>query len=293
MNTPTSHIDRLVMTLFLAVTLHTAIILGLGFELPIPKPRSAAERTLEIIVVQKADKPKPVEKPDFLAQSSQEGSGEAQKPVAPEAPAQLPPPLKVVEMPPLDTPPAAPPPKPPAKKTLVTRKAPEKKPMARPDPTPPIEEKKRPSAAQLMASASREIQRLSNDLDRTIQAQATRLRRKQINASTQEYLYSNYLAAWARKVERIGNLNYPEEAKQQKLYGSLLLRVSVRADGSIEKIRLLRSSGQKLLDDAAIRIVQLAAPFAPFPAEIREETDILEITRTWQFQSSNRLGMNK
>ena len=54
-------------------------------------------------------------------------------------------------------------------------------------------------------------------------------------------------------------------------------------------IRLTRSSGHALLDDAAIRIVRLAAPYAPFPKEIREETDILEITRTWQFLSTNRL----
>ena len=113
--------------------------------------------------------------------------------------------------------------------------------------------------------------------------------RKHISASTQEYKYAAYLDAWRRKVERIGNLNYPDEAKRRKLYGNLVLSVALRPDGSVEEIRLTRSSGHALLDDAAIRIVRLAAPYAPFPKEIREETDLLEITRTWQFLSDNQL----
>ncbi|MBA1330730.1 energy transducer TonB, partial [Candidatus Endoriftia persephone str. Guaymas] len=93
-----------------------------------------------------------------------------------------------------------------------------------------------------------------------------------------------------RKVERIGNLNYPDAAKRQQLYGNLVLHVAVRADGTIEKVRVLHSSGHKILDDAAIRIVRLAAPYSPFPSNIREEIDVLDITRTWQFLRSNRLG---
>ena len=91
-------------------------------------------------------------------------------------------------------------------------------------------------------------------------------------------------------LERIGNLNYPEEAKRHKLYGTLILHVAVRADGSVERIRVLRSSGFDVLDQAAVSIVELAAPFAPLPPDIKAETDILDITRTWQFLRSNRLG---
>jgi protein TonB len=101
------------------------------------------------------------------------------------------------------------------------------------------------------------------------------------------------MEAWRRKVERIGNLNYPEAAKDQGLYGSLILRVAVRADGSLEAVRVLRSSGQPLLDEAAKQIVELAAPFAPFPPDIAAETDVLDITRTWQFQRNNQLGWGK
>ena len=92
--------------------------------------------------------------------------------------------------------------------------------------------------------------------------------------------------AWRAKVERIGNLNYPEEAKRRHLTGSLVLDVALKADGTVASISVLRSSGQKLLDDAAMRIIELASPFAPFTPEMRSETDILHITRTWKFNET-------
>jgi protein TonB len=146
-----------------------------------------------------------------------------------------------------------------------------------------------PSLSQLLASTRQEAQRITAELDRKAEIYSQRPRRKHISARTQEYKYAAYLEAWRRKVERIGNLNYPDDAKRHKLYGHLVLTVTLSPDGTVDGIRLLRSSGHKLLDDAAIRIVRLAAPYAPFPKEIRAETDLLEITRTWQFLSSNRL----
>ena len=153
---------------------------------------------------------------------------------------------------------------------------------ARPD--PPL------SAATILASRGEEIARLNAKLVADTAAFASRPRRKAISASTQEYRYASYLEAWRRKVEAIGNLNYPEEARRRKLYGNLILQVGVRADGTLEEVRVLRSSGSTLLDEAAVRIVHLAAPFAPFPPDIRQETDFLDITRTWQFLSNNRFG---
>ena len=155
--------------------------------------------------------------------------------------------------------------------------------------TPRPKPAKRLNTTEIIASANQEIARLTAELDRDMAAYASRPRRKGISAATREYKYSNYLDAWRRKVERVGNLNYPDEAKRQKLYGNLVLRVSLKANGTIAEIQVRKSSGHKLLDDAAIRIVRLAAPYAPFPSEIREETDILDITRTWQFMSNNRL----
>ena len=95
------------------------------------------------------------------------------------------------------------------------------------------------------------------------------------------------MEAWRAKVERVGNLNYPDAARRNKLTGSLILDVALNADGSVNQINVRRSSGSKILDDAAIRIVELSSPFAPFPDNIKAETDILHITRTWQFLDNN------
>ena len=131
---------------------------------------------------------------------------------------------------------------------------------------------------------------LTAELDRKTQLYAKRPRRKGINAATREHKYAAYLETWRRKVEYVGNLNYPAEARDRKIYGDLILHVAVRPNGSVEQIRVVRSSGQPVLDDAAVNIVKLAAPFAPFPPDIAAETDVLDITRTWQFQRNNRLG---
>lgn len=92
-----------------------------------------------------------------------------------------------------------------------------------------------------------------------------------------------YLQQWEARVERIGNQNYPEEARRQNLGGQLRLLVSIYADGRIREAQLLSSSGHAELDEAAIRILNLAAPFAPLPESLRAETEVLEIIRTWQF----------
>ena len=152
-----------------------------------------------------------------------------------------------------------------------------------------VKAKPKTRLSQLLASTQVEIDRLTAELDRRTLSASQRDRRKAVNASTQEYQYAAYLESWRRKVEKIGNLNYPDEAKRRKLYGNLLMHVAVRADGSVEKISIRRSSGHKLLDDAAVRIVRMAAPFAPFPPEIRQNVDVLDITRTWQFLDGNTL----
>ena len=97
---------------------------------------------------------------------------------------------------------------------------------------------------------------------------------------------SYYFEAWRRKVERVGNLNYPDAARDRSLYGSLRLLVAIVPDGTLSDVRVLESSGHRILDDAALRIVRLAAPFPPFPPAMRRNTDVLEIVRTWQFRKS-------
>ena len=144
-----------------------------------------------------------------------------------------------------------------------------------------------PSAMTLMTNSFK-IASLSAEIRRKLQAKAERPSRKFISASTKEYKYAAYMEAWRSKVERVGNLNYPDAARKQKISGSLILDVALNKDGSINEVTIRRSSGYKILDDAAIRIVELASPYSPFPVKIREETDILHITRTWQFLNNNR-----
>ena len=114
-------------------------------------------------------------------------------------------------------------------------------------------------------------------------------RRKFIGARTQEYRFAQYIEDWRIKVERIGNLNYPEQARRQQIFGKLQLSVSIRKDGSVESVEVSKSSGQPILDAAAMRIVKLAAPYSPLPPSITKDVDILTITRTWSFTPSDRL----
>jgi periplasmic protein TonB len=157
-----------------------------------------------------------------------------------------------------------------------------------PKPTDAQETPELPSAAELM-QRSLEAVRLEAQIAREMEAYEKRPKRRFVGARAEEYRFARYVEDWRLKVERIGNLNYPEAARARKLYGSLLLTVGIRADGSVESIALDRSSGEKILDLAARRIVQMAAPYAPFPPDIKRDTDILYITRTWTFAPGDSL----
>ncbi|HEU0220104.1 MAG TPA: energy transducer TonB [Gallionella sp.] len=140
-----------------------------------------------------------------------------------------------------------------------------------------------------LVQKSLEIARLEAQIDKNFDAYQKMPRRKYIGARTQEYRFAQYIEDWRIKVERIGNLNYPEQARQQRIFGSLRLSVSINADGGLGPIEVNKSSGSRILDAAAMRIVRLAAPYAPLPPDIRKDTDILVITRTWTFTSSDKL----
>ena len=147
-----------------------------------------------------------------------------------------------------------------------------------------------PNAADLVRR-SLEIARLEAQIAKDYEAYQKRPKRRFIGARAQEYRFARYVEDWRAKVERIGNLNYPEAAKREKLYGNLQLTVGIKSDGSLESVEINRSSGKKILDEAAIRIVKLAGQngFAPFPPDISQDTDILHITRTWVFTRSDEL----
>ncbi len=139
-----------------------------------------------------------------------------------------------------------------------------------------------------LATAALNLARLEGQIARQVEDYNKRPRKKFIGARVEEYRFAQYVEDWRQKVERIGNLNYPDAAKG-RIYGRLVMTVVIRSDGSLDRVELNRSSGQPVLDKAARRIVEMAAPYAPFPKAIRRDTDIIEITRTWSFTTSDRL----
>ena len=139
-----------------------------------------------------------------------------------------------------------------------------------------------------LADLSLAAMRLQAQIDRQIDAYQKRPRKKFIGANAAEYRFAQYEEDWRAKVERWGTLNYPAEARG-KIYGNLRLTVTLRPDGTVAAIELDRSSGLKVLDAAAFKIVRMASPYAPFPPDIRRDTDLLVITRTWFFGHGDRL----
>jgi len=149
------------------------------------------------------------------------------------------------------------------------------------EPTPQI-------SGRELADRSLAMLNLQAQIARQTQVYQERPRKRFIGANAREYRFAQYEEDWRAKIERVGTVNYPAEARG-KLYGTLRLTVTIRPDGSVESIDLDRSSGLKILDQAAFRIVQMAGPFAAFPASIRRDTDLLVITRTWFFAQGDKV----
>ncbi len=159
----------------------------------------------------------------------------------------------------------------------------------RSEPAPPA---RTPSVSGMdLASNALAMARLEGQIERDVDTYNKRPRKAFVGARTSEYRFAQYVEDWRQKIERIGNLNYPESARG-RLYGSLVITVTIKSDGELESVDVNRPSGHKLLDDAARRIVQLAAPYAAFPPAIKRDTDVIVITRTWTFTNSDRLQSN-
>jgi protein TonB len=152
----------------------------------------------------------------------------------------------------------------------------------------PSEEAAPQEAGRDMADRALAMLSLQAQIDRQTRAYQERPRKRFIGANAREYRFAQYEEDWRSKIERVGTTNYPAEARG-KLYGTLQLTVTIRPDGTVESVELNRSSGLKILDAAAHRIVQMAAPFAAFPADIRRDTDLLVITRTWFFAQGDKV----
>ena len=147
----------------------------------------------------------------------------------------------------------------------------------------------KPLSPTELLQQSMEIRRLEAELAREHEAYQQRPKRKFVGGRTTEYRFAKFVENWRLKIERIGNLNYPEEAKRTGLQGQLQLTVAIKSNGEVEDIKVERSSGSKTLDQAAKRIVMLSAPFDRFPDSFKNDTDVLHITRTWIFGRGDTL----
>lgn len=272
--------DRLLVALFAACVFHAVLILGVGFELPKPK---AAQKSLDIILVDSPSDEAPDEA-DFLAPVQQKGAGEGRRKAVPSA-APIPKPgqgEEEQEPAPQQKPESAVGPKP-----MLTQARSEKKVLADVgDDEPAAAEQERLAAG----TPDEEAIVVADEPNFSLEDEAKGRRVVHISAvNARRYKAAAYEAAWQKKIERVGNLHYPDEARRRKLSGSLTLDVGVRPDGSIDNIKLRESSGEPVLDEAALRIVRQAAPFPAFPPELRQVADVLVITRTWCFSVKNRV----
>ena len=279
--------SRLLMGAFAFSLAVHALLLSLQFRMPEAKP-PARDKGLEVVLVNARHARAP-EKADVLAQANVDGGGTSEQQEArPTSP--LPPqPAQregdaLVEAKRRTQEPVR------EQKQVITREKSPAKVAATPTTVEQPAPAPRPSGLDLLDSASAAA-RLEAEISRKLDEIAKRPRRTSIGAKAREYRFAQYVEDWRLKVERIGTLNYPEAARG-RMYGSLLLTVAIKADGSVEQVVITRSSGHKVLDDAAVRIVKMAAPYAPFPPDIRRDTDIIEISRTWTFTNNNQVRAN-
>ncbi|MEY8204816.1 MAG: energy transducer TonB [Bermanella sp.] len=274
--------DRFTFAFFMAALLHLLVIFGIGFSLP-EKHNSAT--TLDVTLAQSHQQDAPDEA-DFLAQSNQLGSGTLQERAQMTSNEQADYAAEEIQH---------------TQRLQQTASAPKSQPQDSHSVTTTLADLEVHSrqldqlqALELPAGQSKSfwerslaIASLQAKLDNQQQTLSKKPRTRRLTASsTRQSTDALYMNQWLREIETIGNLNYPSEAKRKNINGSLRLMVALQADGTIHEIKILESSGHKILDDAAKHIVRQASPFAPFSEEMRKETDVLEIIRTWQFRQT-------
>jgi len=281
------HENRLLLAIGLSVLVHAAA-LSLQFKFP-EASRVFQEKTLDIILVNSKSAHKPTA-PQALAQNNLDGGGNTDLDRRAKTP--LPPSPKQQKGTDLEQ----------TQKRVQALEAKQKKMLAQARskqvvaPSMETEVQAEPAPAPTvsgrdLANSALEMMRLEGQIAKSTDEYNKRPRKKFLGTRTTEYRFARYIEDWRLKVERVGTLNYPEAAKG-KLYGSLILTVTIKSDGSVDKIEINRSSGHTILDDAARRIVGLAGPFAAFSPDIRRDTDLLVITRSWNFTRSNNLETN-
>jgi len=282
LTTEPQRFDLLTVTLFVAAAFHAVFILGVSFS-----PFLAATRSppaLEVVLVQANENAKAPEEAAYLAQTSQEGGGDTDENTRPTSPFSGPVENAdgIAQTPLLAT---APEQNASTADEVITAVFSDTE-VDTDETNEDTSESQAPEGAVLVEQ-NLEIARLTAEIDKSQERRAKRPKKDWVFASTTETTSANYMFKWVERVERIGNLNYPDAARREGLTGSLILIVGIYKTGQIESVKIEKSSGHAVLDNAAIRIVRDAAPFDPMSGQLAQETDILYIVRTWEFQSGN------
>jgi len=274
--------QRLGATLVLSLLFHGLLILGFGFALEQAAP---VVPMLDVMLTQTRT-PLTPKQADFLAQANNQGGGEHDKASRPRDPQPGHVPQAETGVSPQAVRAQSPAPSPPPEARVVTSTtATERLPASnrKPQATPTTTRTGQQKIEHDMAMA-----RLAAEIHLRSARYAKRPSRKFVSASTQEYAWATYLRAWVDRAERVGNLNYPDEARRRRLAGTVVINIGIRRNGTLERADVIQSSGVPLLDEAALRIAKLAEPYPPLP-KTREDPDILNVVRTWQFLPGGEL----
>lgn len=278
-----SHNDSLLVSLFIAALLHIVVVLGINFSAPEPEQ---IDRSIEITLINTPVKNEP-KQAKFLAQENQTGAGEKSK--KPEPPPQRLPSegnsqkqhiaKSSVEQN-----------EPKQAKKLIAQEVGEKKITPEKKAETIENDDNRPHLSA--ESLQQQIAQLGTEI-RLKQQSADDTKIKFVNSvSAHKYIAAQYVKDWESKVERTGNLNYPDVAAKKNFSATLTMDVGIKSDGTIYSIRISKSSGNTALDDAAKRIVRMSAPFAPLPSELLKELNVLVITRVWKFSDESGFVTN-
>lgn len=284
-SSPGSSNDSLLVSLAITAVIHIMVIMGVQISKP---EADKINRVLDITLVSRPAKKAP-EKAAILAQDHQTGAGEKIQKALPAVPKSAFPSPAAEKRPGLTPQPSAMPVKTPPKK-LVRPKA-EIKTAAAPEPKKPHKaENSSPKAAISAASLKQQVAQLGAEILHAPQQNSDDAKIKFVNSvSAHKYLASQYTRDWELKVERTGNMNYPEIAMKKNFSATLIMDVGIKADGTIYSMRINKSSGNPALDEAAKRIVRMSAPFPPLPTELLKELNVLVITRIWKFSDESGL----
>lgn len=273
---------HLALALAISLLLHAFALFGITFSLPDPVNLAKSLQPLQVALVNSSTQSQP-EHADALAQHNLDGGGNTEQDHVAKSP-----------MPTLEDGKQFTPEQSAMRVTMleqeVKRLMTQMKSTHLVQPNKSMKQQAAGSQENDLAQRSLQVARLEAQINKEYDQYQKLPRRRFIGARTKEYRFAQYVEDWRIKVERIGNLNYPAAARDKHVSGSLLLTVSIRADGSLDNVEVNRSSGKSLLDAAAVRIVKLGAPYAPLPPDIRRDTDILSITRTWTFTEDDKLS---